>query len=94
MSIISDPWNKKYVTLWSLDTDTVTIIHFNPDTLSVESKTYSTDFIRYHIHYSDSKYPDRLHKLVNVGRIEQYLNDMELKVSETIARQVETLETD
>lgn len=84
-----NPLKKKYVPLWSLDTNTVTVTHFNGDTLAVESKTYSTDFIRYHLHYSDSKCPDRLRRLVNEGRIEQYLDDMELKVSEAITRQVE-----
>ncbi|MGN0594772.1 MAG: hypothetical protein ACI4I6_06400 [Hominimerdicola sp.] len=84
-----DPLKKKYVPLWQLDTNTVTVTHFNPDTLTIESKTYSTDFIRYHLHYSDSKYPDRLRRLVNEGKIIQYLDDMELKVGEAISRQVE-----
>ena len=83
------PLKKKYVPLWRLDTNTVTVTHFNSDTLAVESKIYSTDFIRYHLHYSDSKCPDRLRRLVNEGRIIQYLDDMELKVSEAITRQVE-----
>ena len=80
---------KKYVPLWRLDTNTVTVTHFNTDTQTEESKTYTTDFIRYHLHYSDSKCPDRLRKLVNEGKIMQYLDDMELKVSEAISRQVE-----
>ncbi|SEL32212.1 hypothetical protein [Ruminococcus albus] len=83
-----DPLKKKYVPLWRLDTNTVTVTHFNSDTLAVESKTYSTDFIRYHLHFSDSHCPDRLRRLVNDGRIEQYLDDMELKVSEAISCQV------
>ena len=84
-----DPRKKKYVPLWSLDTNTVTVTHFNPDTLVVESKTYSSDFIRYHLHFSDSHCPDRLRRLVNEGRIVQYLDDLERKVSEAISRQVE-----
>lgn len=80
---------KKYVPLWRLDTNTVTVTHFNADTQTEENKTYHTDFIRYHLHYSDSKCPDRLRKLVNEGKIMQYLDDMELKVSEAISRQVE-----
>lgn len=84
-----DPLKKKYVPLWSLDTNTVTVTHFNSDTLVVESKTYTTDFIRYHLHYSDNKYPDRLRRLVNEGNIIQYLDDLKLKVSEAISRQVE-----
>ena len=80
---------KKSVPQWRLDTNTVTVTHFNPDTQTEENKTYNTDFIRYHLHYSDSKCPDRLRRLVNEGRIIQYLDDMELKVSEAITRQVE-----
>lgn len=80
---------KKYVPLWRLDTNTMTVTHFNANTQTEESKTYHTDFIRYHLHYSDGKYPDRLRRLVNKGKIIQYLNDMELKVSEAISRQVE-----
>ena len=83
------PLKKKYVPLWSLDTNTMTVIRFNADTQTEESKTYHTDFIRYHLHYSDSKCPDRLSRLVNEGKIIQYLDDMELKVSEAISRQVE-----
>ena len=86
---VYDPLKKKYVPLWRMDTNTVTVTHITPDTLAVESKTYITDFIRYHLHYSDSKYPDRLRRLVNNGRIIQYLDDLELKVGEAISRQVE-----
>ena len=80
---------KKYVPLWRLDTNTVTVTQFNADTQSEESKTYNSDFIRYHLHFSDSHYPDRLRRLVNEGEIILYLNDLELKVSEAISRQVE-----
>ena len=80
---------RKYVPLWRLDTNTVTVSHFNVDTQIEESKTYSTDFIRYHPHYYDSHCPDRLRRLVNEGKIIQYLDDMELKVGEAITRQVE-----
>jgi hypothetical protein len=80
---------KKYVPLWRLDTNTVTVTHFNVDTQTEESKTYHTDFIRYHLHFSDSHCPDRLRRLVNEGKIMKYLDDMELKVSEAISRQVE-----
>ena len=80
---------RKYVPLWRLDTNTMTVTKFNADTQNEESKTYHTDFIRYHLHFSDSRCPDRLRRLVNDGRIEQYLDDMERKVSEAISRQVE-----
>lgn len=80
---------KKYVPLWRLDTNTVTITRFDSDIQTEESKTYNTDFIRYHLHFSDSHCPDRLRRLINEGRIMQYLDDMERKVSEAISRQVE-----
>ena len=80
---------KKYVPLWRLDTNTVTVTHFNPDTQTEKSKTYNTDFIRYHLHFSDSHCPDRLRRLVNQGKIVEYLDDMEHKVGDAISRQVE-----
>lgn len=80
---------KKSVPLWRLDTNIVTVTHFNTNTQTEESKTYHTDFIRYHLHFSDSHCPDRLRRLVNDGKIVQYLDDMERKVSEAISRQVE-----
>lgn len=80
---------KKYVTLWRLHTNTVTVNHFNVEKQTEESKTYQTDFIRYHLHYSDSHCPDRLRRLVNSGKIIQYLDDMEQKVNDAISRQVE-----
>ena len=86
---VFSPQKKKYVPLWRLDTNTVTVTYFNTDTQSEESKTYHTDFIRYHLHFSDSHCPDRLRKLVNDGKIILYLDDMERKVNDTISRQVE-----
>ena len=83
------PLKKKYVPLWRLDTNIVTVTHFNADTMTEESKMYHTDFIRYHLHYSDSHCPERLRRLVNEGKIMQYLDDLERKVSAAITRQVE-----
>ena len=83
------PQKKKNVPIWRLDTNTLTVTHFNADTLTEEHKTYNTDYIRYHLHYSDSKYPNRLRRLVNEGKIVKYLDDLELRVGEAISRQVE-----
>ncbi len=84
-----NPQKKKNVPIWRLDTNTVTVTYFNTDTLTEESKSYHTDYIRYHLHYSDSKCHDRLRRLVNEDRIIQYLAELELKVGEAISRQVE-----
>lgn len=83
------PLKKKYVPLWKLDTNTVTVTYFNADTLTEERKTYHTDFIRYHLQYSNSKHPDRMRKLVNDGTIIEYLDDLETIVTAAINRQVE-----
>ncbi len=83
------PQKKKNVPIWRLDTNTLTVTYFNADTLTEEHKTYHTDYIRYHLHYSDSKYPYRLRRLINTGKIIEYLDDLELKVGEAIFRQVE-----
>ena len=83
------PQKKKNVPILRLDTNTLTVTQFNADTLTEEHKTYNTDYIRYHLHYSDSKCPDRLRRLVNEGKIVKYLDDLELRVGETISRQVE-----
>lgn len=83
------PLKKKYVPLWQLDTNIVTVTYFNAVTQSEENKTYTADFIRYHLHFSDSHCTDRLRRLVNEGKIELYLDDMELKVSEAITGKVE-----
>ena len=82
------PLKKKSVPLWRLDTTTVTVTHFNADTQTEESKTYHTDFIRYHLHFSDSKSPDRLRRLVNEGRIIEYLDELETSVTAALNRQV------
>lgn len=66
-----NPLKKKYVPLWKLDTTTATVTYFDAVTCTTESKTYDTDFIRYHLHFSDSHCPDRLRRLVNEGKIEQ-----------------------
>ena len=80
---------KKSVPLWRLDTNTVTITCFNIDTQTEDSKTYTADFIRYHLHFSDSHCPDRLRRLVNEVKIIQYLDDLERKVGKAITRQIE-----
>ena len=84
-----NPLKKKDVPIWRLDINTVNVTHFDVDTQTEGSKTYHTNFIRYHLHFSDSHCPDRLRRLVNEDRIEQYLDDMKLKVGEAISCQME-----
>lgn len=84
-----NPKTNKPVPIWKLDTNTITVTHFSPDTLTAEHKTYCTDFIRYHVHYSESHCPDRLRKLVNDGSIISYLDDLESRVNDALNRQVQ-----
>jgi hypothetical protein len=80
---------KKNVPIWRLDTSTSTVTYFDAVTCTTESKAYHTNYIRYHLHYSDSKYPERLRRLVNEGKIIEYLDDLEQRVGDAIDRQVE-----
>ena len=80
---------KKNVPIWRLDVSIMTVTHFTVDTHTEEYMTYNTDYIRYHLHCSGSKYPDRLHRFVNEGKIIKYLDNLKLKTSKAIDRQVE-----
>lgn len=80
---------KKDVPLWILDTNLLTVTSFNPDNCTEERRTYHSDCIKYHLHYSADKYPDRLRRLVNDGTIISYLDDLESSVTDAIDRQVQ-----
>lgn len=84
-----NPKTNKPIPIWKLDTETITVYHFNTDIQTVEQKTYCTDFIRYHIHYSEFKCPDRLCKLVNDGTIISYIDDLEATVNKALKQQVQ-----
>lgn len=86
---VINPKTNKPVPICKLDTNTMTVTHFNPDTLTAEHKTYCTDFIRYHVHYSESHCPDRLRRIVNDGSIISYLDDLETRVNDALNRQVQ-----
>ncbi len=83
------PQKKKNISEWSLDTTTATVSHIDSVTLQRESKTYSTDYVKYHLSFSASHCPDRLCRLVNDGTIIQYLDALEQRVGDAIDRQVE-----
>lgn len=84
-----NPKTNKSVPIWKLDTNTLTITHFNPGKDTTEYKTYHSDCIKYHLHYSTDKYPDRLRTLVNNGEIINYLDELESSVTTAIIRQVQ-----
>ena len=86
---VYSPQKKKNVPIWRLDINTATVTHFNADTFTTESKIYHTDYVKYHLSFSASHYPDRLRRLVNEGKIAQYLDDLKQRVGDAIDRQVE-----
>lgn len=49
---------------------------------------FSSDHIKYHLHYSAEYRPARLKKLVNDGTILSYLTELDRSVAEAIERQV------
>lgn len=79
---------KKYVPLWRLDTTMATVIYFDAVICTTESKTYHTDYVHYHRSFSASHCPNRLRRLVNKGKIEHYLDELEQHVGNAIDRQV------
>ena len=73
--------------VWMLDTDALTVTHTITDAESSVTK-FSSDHIKYHLHYSADYRPARLKKLVNDGTILSYLIDLDRSIAEAIERQV------
>ena len=73
--------------VWVLDTDALTVTHNSTDA-DPSVTEFSSDHIKYHLHYSAEYRPARLKKLVNDGTILSYLTDLDRSVSEAIERQV------
>lgn len=74
--------------VWVLDTDTLTVTHNTPDS-EPSVTTFSSDHIKYHLHYSAEYRPDKVKRLVNDGTILDYLIELDRAVTEAIERQVE-----
>lgn len=73
--------------VWMLDTDSLTVTHTITDAESSVTK-FSSDHIKYHLHYSAEYRPARLKKLVNDGTILSYLIALDRSIAEAIERQV------
>lgn len=81
--------NGKNKPVWVLDTDTLTVTHNTPDSEEPSVTTFSSDHIKYHLHYSAEYRPDKMKRLVNDGTILDYLIELDRAVTEAIERQVE-----
>ena len=73
--------------VWVLDTDSLTVTHNTPDA-EPDVTAFSSEHIKYHLHYSAEYRPARLKKLVNDGTILSYLTDLDRSVTEAVERQV------
>ena len=73
--------------VWVLDTDSLTVTHNTPDA-EPDVTAFSSEHIKYHLHYSAEYRPARLRKLVNEGTILSYLTDLDRSVTEAVERQV------
>lgn len=73
--------------VWVLDTNSLTVTHNSTDADSSVT-AFSSDHIKYHLHYSAEYRPARLKKLVNDGTILSYLTELDRSVAEAIERQV------
>ncbi len=70
---------------WELDTEKITVRNISDD----EIYEFYTDHIRYHLHYSEEYFSERLQKLVDNGEILAYLEELEIKVTDAINEQTE-----
>ena len=79
--------NGKNKPVWVLDTNALTITHNIADA-EPSITEFSSDHIKYHLHYAAEYRPARLKKLVNGGTILSYLTELDRSVAEAIERQV------
>lgn len=75
--------------LWTFDTELHQVTVVNEKTGKVKKYDFYSIYARYHVDYVMKSQPERLEKLVNEGKIYDYLADIEEKTREAIDRQVE-----
>ncbi len=72
---------------WKLDTENLTIENLK----NGEITNIYGDHLKYHIHFSAEKNPDRLQKLVDEGKIIEYLEEIDIKIRDAVMDQAEKL---
>lgn len=86
--------NGKNKPVWVLDTDALTVTH-NSASAEPSVTAFSSDHIRYHLHYRAEYHKSRLKKLVDNGEIKNYLEELDINVTNEIIKQTNTtLEND
>lgn len=80
----------KLVAEWTLDTGTQTVTHTKENDV-VTKHCFWGDCIRYHLNYRVENAPESLQKLVNEGKIQAYLEDLEIRVVDAVNEQAQKL---
>ncbi|MCM1234171.1 MAG: hypothetical protein NC489_29050 [Ruminococcus flavefaciens] len=73
---------------WVLDTDNQTVTHTD-ESLNVTTRSFFEDSVAYHLKYRAEENPESLQKLVNEGKILEYLDDFRIKVTDAVNRQTD-----
>ncbi|MCM1234584.1 MAG: hypothetical protein NC489_31160 [Ruminococcus flavefaciens] len=73
---------------WVLDTDNQTVTHMD-ESLNVTTRSFFENGVAYHLKYRAEENPESLQKLVNEGKILEYLDDFRIKVTNAVNRQTE-----
>ena len=71
--------------IWKLDTENLTVENLKTGELT----NIFGDHMKYHIHYVEGKNPERFQRLVDEGRILEYLDELDEKVVLAVADQAE-----
>ena len=80
----------KLVAEWTLDTGTQLFTQ-TKDIYVVTMIFFSRDCFRYHLYYRVENAPESLQKLVNEGKIQAYLEDLEIRVVDAVNEQAQKL---
>lgn len=73
---------------WVLDTDKQMVTHTD-ESLNVTTRSFFEDCVAYHLKYRAEENPESLQRLVNEGKILEYLDDFRIKVTDAVNRQTE-----
>lgn len=85
-----DEKQQKYTfPLWSFDTDTICVTTVDARTGKAQEDNFYSEYIRRHVPYVMEHQPERFEKLVNEGKIYNYLLDIETKAMDAVDRQVD-----
>lgn len=79
------------VPIWTVDTDTQTVTHFNSHTGDTERFAFHSDHIRYYLHHIEEKRPELLQEIVDKGEIYKHLDELDTKVTDAVNRQTDLL---